>query len=142
MIKIIQTQITIMNQLVNKNIPLLALLRITKKKNKKNNLTQSFSLAFILSYLDINIPDQASSLTHFSFSVFLLTLVALLCFINVLGFLTAYIIIQKGNYENKYPKFKKIINYYKKSTLFYVIIEVLICLCCLLLLLFFSILYV
>jgi hypothetical protein len=128
-----------MNPVVIKNIPLLG---VTPKENKKNNLSQSFSLAFILSYLDINIPDHASTLTHFSFSVFLLTLVALLCFINVLGFLIAYIIIQKGNYENKYPKLKKIISYYKKSTLFYVIIEALICLCCLLLLIFFSILYV
>lgn len=106
------------------------------------NYSQSFSLPFILSYLDINIPENASTLTNYSFSVFLLSLIALLCFLNVLGFLVAYILIQKGDYENKYPKFKTIINYFKKTTIFYVIIEGLICLICLLMLIVFSILYV
>lgn len=61
---------------------------------------------------------------------------------NVLGFLIAYILIQKGDYENKYPKFRKIINYFKKTTILYVTIEVLICLICLLMLIIFSISYV
>jgi len=108
----------------------------------ENNYSKSFSLPLILSYLDINIPDNASTLTQWSFSVFLLSLIALICFINVLGFLFVYILIQKGNYELKYPRFKKIINYYKKSSILYVVIESLICFSCLLLLIIFSILYV
>jgi len=68
-----------------------------------------------------------------------LSLVALICFINVLGFIITYFLIQQGNYENKYPKWSKIINYYKKSSLVYVSIEAFLCLICLLLLVFFSI---
>lgn len=109
---------------------------------QENNYSKSFSLPLILSYLDINIPENASILTHWSFSVFLFSLIALICFINVLVFLIVYILIQNGNYENKYPKFKKLINYYKKSSILYVIIEALICLSCLILLIIFSILYV
>jgi hypothetical protein len=111
----------------------------------ENNFSKSFSLSLILSYLDINIPDNASTLTHWSFSVFLFSLIALICFINVLFFLIVYILIQGKmveNYENKYPKLKKLINFYKKSSILYVIIESLICFSCLLLLIIFSILYV
>ena len=46
--------------------------------------------------------------------IFILSLVALICFINVLGFIITYFFIQRGNSENKYPKLSKIINYYKK----------------------------
>lgn len=108
----------------------------------ENNYSKSFSLPLILSYLDINIPDNASTLTNWSFSVFLLSLIALICFINVLGFLFVYILIQKGNYELKYPRLKKIINFYKKSSILYIVIESLICFSCLLLLIIFSILYI
>ena len=116
---------------------------ITQMKiNKQNKYNQSFSLAFILSCLDININDNASTLTNYSFSVFLLSLIAMLCFLNVLGFLIFYIFVQQGKYEEKYPKLKRIINYYKKTTIFYVILEALICFICLLMLIIFAILYV
>jgi hypothetical protein len=106
----------------------------------KNNLySQSFSLPIIFSSLDIKISDNASTLTQYSYSVFILSIVGLFCFINVLGFLVSYIFIQQGEYEKKYPKFKKLINYYKKSTLVYAIIETLLCLTCFLLLIIFAI---
>lgn len=111
-----------------------------KVNNYKYNY--SFSLAFILSKLDINLSENASSLTQLSFSVFLLSLISFLCVLNIIGVLTAYIFIQKGNYENKYPRFGKLINYYKQSSLLYVIIEIIICLVCLLLLIFYSLAFV
>jgi len=140
--KMIRTQMIITkitSQMIRSKI-IINKLTIFLTNNK--NVSQSFSLAFILSFLDINIPETASTLTHFSFSIFLLALVSLLCFINVLGFLIAYIFIQNGNYENKYPKLKKIINYYKKSSLVYVTIEALICLFALSSIIVISILYV
>jgi hypothetical protein len=113
---------------------------IMHKKFYKHS--ESFSFAFILSFLDITIPDHASTLTQFSFSVFLLSLVALFCLINILAYLLTYIFIQKGDYENKYPKLKILIKVYKNTSIFYVIIEILICLISLSLLIFFSISYV
>ena len=102
------------------------------------NIRQSFLFNFIFSHLNLNIDETASHFTQFSYGVFLLSLVAMFCFINVIGFLITYILIQQGDYENKYPKFKKIINYFKKSTLLYVAIEALLCLSCLILLVCFS----
>ena len=73
---------------------------------------------------------------------FLLSLVALICFINVVGFMITYILIQQGNYEIKYPKLKKILSYYQKTSLIYVSVEVFLCFICLILLVFFSFLLV
>jgi len=108
-------------------------------KNNLSSQSKSFSLPVIFSFLDIKISDNASTLTQYSYSVFILSIVGLFCFINILGFLVTYILIQQGDYEKKYPKFKKIINYYKKSTLVYAIIETLLCLTCFLLLIIFAI---
>ena len=79
-----------MNQLVTPKTKILI---------RNNKLSESSSFGFIFSLLDINIPEHASTLTQFSFSVFLLSLVALFCFINVLDYFIVYILIQKGDYE-------------------------------------------
>ena len=89
----------------------------------------------------IDIDVEHSSLTKISFSVFVLTLISLLCFINVILYMEGYVLIQTKNYENKYPRFRRIINFYKNSSLFFMVIEGFICLGCLLVLLVFSLLY-
>jgi hypothetical protein len=111
------------------------------KLNRNIQITQSL-FGLILSQLNLNVDETASNLTQISYGFFLLSFVALFCFLNVLGFMVTYILIQKGNYEQKYPKLRKIINYYKKSTLLYVSIEAFLCLICLILLVFFSFLLV
>ena len=109
-----------------------------------NNIKHSFSpsgLTLILSYLDINIDKSNSSINNIFIGIFILTLISILCFINVLGYLSVCILIQNctgQNYEEKYPKFIKIINYFKKGTILYVIIEALICLLSLIFILFIS----
>lgn len=118
------------------------ILQIIQKAIKKDNLIQSFTLPFILSNLDINIPENASSLTNVSYGVFLLSLIALFCFINILGFFTAYILVLKGDYENKYPRLKRYINFYKKGTILSLTIEIIFCFISLLLLVVFSLLFV
>ena len=102
----------------------------------------SFALPFILSKIDINVADLDTEISQISYGVFLISLVGLICFINVFGFMLTYIIIQRGNYENKYPKLKKIINYYKNTTLVFVVVEGLLCLTCLSLLTIFSFLLI
>jgi len=114
-------------------------------KNKLSFLTlnkkQSLFLPAILSYLDVNLPDNSSTIVELSYAVFLLSLIAFLCFINVLFFSVSYILVQKGNYELKYPKLKFFINYYKKTTLIYLFIEAILCSICLIILITFSFLY-
>lgn len=111
------------------------------KLNKNIKITQSL-FGLIMSQLNVNVDETASNLTQISYGFFLLSLVALFCFLNILGFMITYILIQKGNYEIKYPKLRKFINYYKKTSLIYVSVEVLLCLLCLILLVFFSFLFV
>jgi len=101
---------------------------------KKNGIKHSFFFAAILSKLDINLSDNASTFLNYSYGVFMLSLIALLCFINVLFYLFIYIIIQQKDYETKYPKLKRIINYYKNVNLLVAIIESVLCLICLLIL--------
>ena len=106
---------------------------------KVNSLSKSFAFPVILSMIDINV--EHSSMTRLSFSIFVLSLISLLCFINVIVYMTGYVLIQKKDYENKYPKFSRLIRFYKNSSLVYVIIEGIICISCLLVLVVFSLLY-
>ena len=100
------------------------------------NYKTSWMLPFLLS--NLGLEENINSNSDISYGVFLLSLIALICFINVLGLLSVHILIQKKDYETKYPKFKKIINYYKNTSLVYFIIEALLCFICLFILILFS----
>jgi hypothetical protein len=99
---------------------------------KTDGLKHSFLFAAILSKLDIDISDNASTFLNYSYGIFLLSLIALLCFINVMIYLFVYIIIQHKNYESRYPRLKRFINYYKNMNLSVAIIESILCFVCLL----------
>ena len=101
---------------------------------KKDGIKYSFLLPVILSKLDINLSDNASTFVNYSYGVFLLSLIALLCYINVLIYLFIYIVIQKKDYESRYPRLKRFINYYKNMNLLFAIIESVLCFICLLIL--------
>ena len=66
-----------------------SIIRLTKSFNTKKplDLTYSFMLPLILSKLDLNVNDSHSNITHLSYGVFLITLVALLCLINIIGYI-------------------------------------------------------
>lgn len=104
---------------------------VPKVPNKTNSNTpnaslslgersQSFVLPFILSYLDLGSSPAAGEVESSNVEIYIayltLSIVLLLSLTSILGSLITYILIQKGDYENKYPKFKRIINYYKKGT--------------------------
>jgi hypothetical protein len=131
--------IQILNQVKKQQSMIIKILR--KIKNKLN-LNYSFSLPIILSNLNIEVNNLDSTLSQFSYGVLCLSLIALLCFINIIGYMVSYILIQKSNFEVKYPKLSKFINSYKQTTLLFLTFEVLMCLTCLLLLVFFSLLFV
>ena len=59
------------------------------------NYNKSFFLPIILNYLNIEIPDDALPIINFSFGIFLLAIIALLCFLNVVGYLSAIILLNK-----------------------------------------------
>ena len=65
--------------------------------------TRSFFLPFILNKLDINIPEDAENITKYAFGVFILSLVALLEFINVIGYFLSLHFIQRYELSKKIP---------------------------------------
>jgi hypothetical protein len=100
-------------------------------------------LNFILNKLGIgmSIPEGSEALTKYTFGVLLLSLIALLSFINVLGYFLSFYLLQRYNITDKYPKLKKIVGYYEKSSLLFVFIEVLFCIVCLLILIITAFIY-
>jgi hypothetical protein len=106
------------------------------------SLQQSFTLPFVLSNLNLNVSENDTTLTQLSFGVFILSLVALLCLINIVMYIVGYYLVNNGKYEIKYPKLSRFITFYKKSTFFFLGIEILLCVICLLILITFSLLYV
>jgi len=108
------------------------------RRVKIDNITHSFALIAILSYLDINIDETREPIIRYAFSIFTLSLVAFLCFVNVVGYLTTIYLLGKYNVEEKFPRFKRIIKYYQRSTLLFIFIEGILCTFCLLFIIFSS----
>jgi hypothetical protein len=101
-----------------------------------------FTFPLILSNLNIDISETDPTINQLAYGVFLLTLVAIFCFINIIGYVLTYYLIQKGDYEIKYLKLSKLINYYKKVNFIFVTIEIIMCLFCLLILNVYSFLFI
>ena len=106
--------------------------------NNRKYIHHSFSLPLILGMLDIDPTQLNTNFSHYAYGVFLLSLIALFCLINIIGYMIVNIIINKVDYEKRYPRLSKIINYYKKMSLIYISIDIILCLICLLLLVFLS----
>ena len=111
---------------------------------KNLRVRQAFLFPFILESL--NLPGSApqagsygnlSPNKKFALGICLLSLVCLFSFINVVGYLSFIILINKYDIESKFPRLKIIIKYYKKTSLFFVVLEGLMCLIFLLLIVIF-----
>ena len=66
---------------------------INKFKVSNFKFRQAFLFSFILNGLNIDLPDDASHTVKFAFGIFLLSLVCLFNFINVVGYLSFIILI-------------------------------------------------
>jgi hypothetical protein len=55
-----------------------------KNKICVDNMKYSFSYILILKYFNINVPEDAAPMINYSFGVFILSLISLLCFINIM----------------------------------------------------------
>src|SRR5258708_38762991 len=108
----------------------------------KNNIKYLYSFPVILNNFSVSASDSDPVVSQLAYGVFLISLVALFCFINILGYIISYYLIQKGNYELKYSILKRVINYFNRETLAYFIIESFLYLTCLILVIIFSILFI
>lgn len=92
--------------------------------------SDSFVLPLVLSNFNLSEtvgPPEIPVITSYYLAVFLLSLISLLCFMNVLGYFLSIHLLNRYDIENKFPKLKKIIKYYEKGGLFWVIVESLMC---------------
>ena len=95
----------------------------------------SFLLPFILNNLDIkNLPPSSDSenifndIHNLAVSFFILSLLVLFAFSNVVANLTVIILRYKYDLDSKFPKFKWIFKYFEKYSYIWIIIEVILCL--------------
>jgi hypothetical protein len=71
-----------------------------KIKSMKNsiksdiNVKYSFTFAFLLSYFDLNIPNESEPIMHFSSGIFILALLVLCCLTNVIGYLISILFLK------------------------------------------------
>ena len=98
------------------------------------NLKYSFIIPFIFLKLGNEIPADVEPIITYSFNMFILSLITLVCFINIIGYFISIYLINKYDVEKRYPKYIKIIRYFEKSQILFVIIEIIeiiICFSCL-----------
>ena len=98
-------------------------LQIQKMKQLNN---YSFYLPFILSKLDIEVSNTDSNIIQLSYAVLLLSVIALYCLFNIIGYMTANIIVKNSNYEEKFPRLANFIHYRKKFQNFFLFINLLL----------------
>nr|YP_010146930.1 hypothetical protein K4014_mgp37 [Cyclocybe aegerita]QQP21439.1 hypothetical protein [Cyclocybe aegerita] len=100
--------------------------RLFPIKNSKIvlNFKSAFIFPFILKIINPeNVTNNPEPIVVYAFSMFVLSLIVLLCIINVMGYVLSLYLISKYDIESKYPKLKKILIYFTKSTEITIIIE-------------------
>lgn len=73
----------------------------------------SFLFPFLIQSLGSNINSETDDIIRYSFSMFTLSLILLISFINIMWFILSLYLISKYDIETKFPKLKKIIRYYE-----------------------------
>lgn len=95
------------------------------------NLKYSFIIPFIFLKLGNEIPADVEPIITYSFNMFILSLITLVCLMAIIGYFISIYLINKYDVEKRYPKYIKIIRYFEKSQILFVIIEIIICFSCL-----------
>ena len=97
---------------------------INKKKEILLNMNRSIIYA-ILPIIDWSIlPDTPTGFHKFLLGILGLSIILLWCFINVIGYFIVLYGIKYINLEVKYPKLKRVINYFYNMNYIFIIIEI------------------
>jgi len=73
-----------------------------------------FFLLELINWEQISPVSQQKKI-RYNYSMFILNLIVLICFINIFGIIVSLYLISKYDIENNFPKFKRSIRYYEKS---------------------------
>jgi hypothetical protein len=108
------------------NLILITHLHLKNKMIKNNKFNNMFSL-FPFSFFDINfIPETASSFDKFLFSLLILGLLTLWSFIDIVGHFIVLYLIDHKKIEDKYPKFRFLIKYFKRVNYYFLTFEIIL----------------
>lgn len=81
-------------------------------------------MVYLIIYLfGLELPEDAVPLVEVSFNFGIISIVVLFCFVNGFGYLLANFLLDHYNIDDKYPKLKGLIFYFKKSSLIFLLIE-------------------
>ena len=100
--------------------------------------SNAYILGWILSCVNVEITESSCQLLQFSYGVFLGSIVILFCVLNITAYILTNYLLEKADFEKKYPTIGKYINRFRKISLFYICIDILICLYMLSLLVYYS----
>jgi hypothetical protein len=109
---------------LSKNIKLLK----NKILNEISLRKERYSIIWLLSFFKVEdfIPDTTIALNKTVFSLLILTIISLWCFLSIIGYLLGLYIVHYSKLEEKYPKLKILLDFYKKSNYILIIIEIVI----------------
>lgn len=106
---------------------LLKLRELFYTYSQNQEFKSSFLLPFILNTLGKEMPEDAEVMVSYSFKMFIMSLIALSCFVNLVGYFSSLYLIHSYDIVNKYPRLSIIIKLYEKSTLLFIVVEILLC---------------
>jgi len=89
-------------------------IKIIKEKIIKKN--RNFLIKGILPIINIDwsiLPDTSTGFHKLLLSTLILSIILLWCFFNIIGYFIILYGINYTNLENRYPRFKRLINYFK-----------------------------
>lgn len=96
---------------------------IITKFRTLNEYKYSFTFPILLSYLNINVGNDAPFIAHYSSGILILSLIVLYSFTNIICYLSSIILLKFYKIGDKYPKLNRILSYFEKTTLIWIIIE-------------------
>ena len=69
-------------------------------------------------------PDNLTDFQQFLFWILVLAILALWCFIDIIGYLITSYLVKYTEVEKKYPKLSHIIKYYENTSIIFLVIEI------------------
>lgn len=94
---------------------------------KRFAYNQSFIFWFLTQNLNLDVKEGSEKIIDFCSSILILSLICLLCFFNVIGYILSIYLINKYGDKIKHPWLKWIINKYNRTNLIFLVIEASLC---------------
>jgi hypothetical protein len=91
-----------------------------------NKYQSVYFLPLILAKFNPHITPETEPIISYSFSMFILSLLVLICFFNIIGYIISIHLITKYNIENKFPYFKRYIKFYSSTNHWLLVLEIVI----------------